>query len=168
MYHICFVCIYPLNGYRELNSFEEPCFMVVATITFLAREFNPTGVGEHIYCHPQTECFLVSQLFSMARQDRFPKLGSKPGWLKRQTKILPLSKRRKFKRLWIPFVLFTYIRLTTRERERNADTHIYLYVKSVFTCMCLCFSMHTCMHVYVYICLCVFIFYVCMCVNVYM
>ena len=47
MYHICFVCIYPLNGYRELNSFEEPCFMLVATITSFAREPNPTEVGEH-------------------------------------------------------------------------------------------------------------------------
>ena len=26
MYHICFVYIYPLNGYQELNSFEGPCF----------------------------------------------------------------------------------------------------------------------------------------------
>ena len=27
----------------------------------------------------------------MARKARFPKLGSKPGWLKRHSKILPLS-----------------------------------------------------------------------------
>ena len=59
MYHICFVYIYPLNGYRELNSFEEPCFMLVAIITPFTRELNPTGVGEHIYCHPQTDCFIV-------------------------------------------------------------------------------------------------------------
>ena len=43
--------IYPLNGYRELNSFEEPCFTLVATITSLTRELNPTGVGEHIYIY---------------------------------------------------------------------------------------------------------------------
>ena len=29
----------------------------------------------YIYRHPQTDCFVVSQLFSVAR---FPKLGSKP------------------------------------------------------------------------------------------
>ena len=34
-------------------------------------------------------CFVQSELFSVARQARFPKLGSKPGWLKRQSKILP-------------------------------------------------------------------------------
>ena len=50
MYHICFVYTYPFNGYRELNSFEESCFMLVATITSLTRELNPTGVEEHIYC----------------------------------------------------------------------------------------------------------------------
>ena len=54
-------------------------------------ELNPTGVGDHIYCHPRTDCFVVSQLFSGARHARFPKLGSKPGWLKRQSKIPPLS-----------------------------------------------------------------------------
>ena len=54
MYHICFVYIYPLNGY---NSFEEPCFTLVATITSLARELKPTGVGEHIFSHPQTDLF---------------------------------------------------------------------------------------------------------------
>ena len=86
MYHICFVCIYPFNGYRALYSFEEPCFMLVVTITSLARELNPTGVGEHIYCHPLTDWFVLSELFNVARQARFPNLGSK-----RQSKILPLS-----------------------------------------------------------------------------
>ena len=49
MYHICFFFvffyIYLLNGYWELNSFEEPCFTLVANITSFARELNPTGVG---------------------------------------------------------------------------------------------------------------------------
>ena len=40
--------------------------------------------------HRQT-CFVQSELFSVVRQARFPKLGSKPGWLKRQPKILPLN-----------------------------------------------------------------------------
>ena len=55
---ICFV----LNGYRELDLYEEPCIYVNGnTITSFARELNPTGVGEHIYiyiyCHPQTDLF---------------------------------------------------------------------------------------------------------------
>ncbi len=54
MYHIGFVYINPLNGYRELNSYKELCFTLLATITSLARELIPTGVGEHIYFHPQT------------------------------------------------------------------------------------------------------------------
>ena len=36
-------------------------------------------------------CFILSELFSVARQARFLKLESKPGWLKHQSKILPLS-----------------------------------------------------------------------------
>ena len=45
----------------------------------------------YIYSHPQTGYFVVSQPFSVARLARFLKLGSKPGWPKRQSKILPLS-----------------------------------------------------------------------------
>ena len=45
----------------------------------------------YIYCHPQTDCFILSELFGVARQARFLKLGLKPGWLKRQSKILPLT-----------------------------------------------------------------------------
>ena len=45
----------------------------------------------YIYRHAQTDCFVLPELFSVPRQARFPKLWSKPGWLKRQSKILPLS-----------------------------------------------------------------------------
>ena len=65
--HISVVYIYLLNGYRELNLFEEPCFTLVATITSLARELNPTGLGKHIYCHPQTDCIVLSELFGVPR-----------------------------------------------------------------------------------------------------
>ena len=56
---IVIVYLYPLNGYRELDSYEEPYI----TFTSFDRELNPTGVGEHIYiyiyiyCHPQTDLF---------------------------------------------------------------------------------------------------------------
>ena len=35
----------------------------------------------YIYCHPQTDCFVVSQLFTVARHVGRLKLGSKPGQL---------------------------------------------------------------------------------------
>ena len=35
----------------------------------------------YIYCHPQTDCFVVSQLFSVARHVGCLKLGSKPAQL---------------------------------------------------------------------------------------
>ena len=72
----------------------------------------------YIYCHPHADCFVVSQVFSVAKHARFPKLGSNPGCLKRQSKILPRGNQRKqmkFKRLCITFVLFTYISLTAIE-----------------------------------------------------
>ena len=72
MYHIYFVYLYQLNGYWELNSFEEPCFTEVATITSFTSELNPMGVGG-IYYHPQTDSYVVSQLFSVARHAKFLK-----------------------------------------------------------------------------------------------
>ena len=35
--------------------------------------------------------FVLSEPFSVGREDRFPKLGSKPCWFKCQSKVLPLS-----------------------------------------------------------------------------
>ena len=49
---------------------------------------NPAYI--YIVIHRQI-CFVLSDLISVARRARFPKLGSKPNWLKRQSKILPLS-----------------------------------------------------------------------------
>ena len=71
MYHICFAYIHQLNGYRELNSFEEPWFTLVATITSFARELNPTGVGEHIYIviHRQTVSFYQNSSVWLDRLD---------------------------------------------------------------------------------------------------
>ena len=35
----------------------------------------PISIYIYIYCHPQTDCFVLSELFSVVRQARFPKLG---------------------------------------------------------------------------------------------
>ena len=65
----------------------------------------------------------------MARQARFPKLGSKPGWLKRQSKILPLSHEEAYSSevnlngYGSQLLLFTYIRLTATESS--------IYMKSL-------------------------------------
>ena len=37
-----------------------------------------TPVGKRIYCHPQTDCFVLSELFSVARHAGRLKPGSKP------------------------------------------------------------------------------------------
>ena len=74
----------------------------------------------YIVIHRQT-CFVLSKLFSVARQAIFPKLGSKPGWLKRQFKILLLSheetsaSEENLNAYVSHLFLFTYIRLTATE-----------------------------------------------------
>ena len=74
----------------------------------------------YIVIHGQT-CFIQSELFSVARQARFPKLGSKPGGLKRQSTILPLSHEEtnasegNLNAYASNVFLFTYIRLTATE-----------------------------------------------------
>ena len=76
----------------------------------------------HIVIHRQI-CFVLSKLFSVVRQVWFPKLGSKPGWLKRQSKILPLSHEEtsasegNLNAYVSQLFLFTYIRLTATENS---------------------------------------------------
>ena len=47
----------------------------------------------HIYCHPQTDCFVVSQLFSVVRHVRRLKLGSKHAQLYVRLSIRLLSQQ---------------------------------------------------------------------------
>ena len=67
----------------------------------------------------------------MAKQDRFQKLGSKPGWLKRQSKILPLSHEEtsesegNLNGYESQLLLFTYIRLTATESSIHMKSLAY-------------------------------------------
>ena len=45
----------------------------------------------YVYCHPQTECLVISQPFSVARHVEHLKLGSKPAQIYVRLSILPLS-----------------------------------------------------------------------------
>ena len=71
----------------------------------------------YIVIHRQT-CFVLSELYSVARPVKLPKLGLKPSWLKRQFKILPLSHEEtsgsegNLNAYVSHLFLFTYIRLT--------------------------------------------------------
>ena len=51
----------------------------------------PNPVYSYIYIHPQTDCFVVSQLFSVARQVGRLKLGLKPAQLYVRLGIILLS-----------------------------------------------------------------------------
>ena len=62
----------------------------------------------YIYSHPQTDCFVVSQLFSVARHIGRLKLGLKPAQL--------------------------YVRLSIRMLSQQ---YIYIYI-CVCVCVCVC------------------------------
>ena len=47
----------------------------------------------YIYCHPQTDCFVVSELFSVARHVGRLKLGSKPAHIYVRLSIRPLGQQ---------------------------------------------------------------------------
>ena len=47
----------------------------------------------YIYCHPQTDCFVVSQLFSVARHVGRLKMGSGPAQIYVRLSIRPLSQQ---------------------------------------------------------------------------
>ena len=55
-------------------------FMCVVSIKVSIRKKSGNlSCAPRIYSHPQTDCFVISQLFHVARHARFPMLGSKPG-----------------------------------------------------------------------------------------
>ena len=69
----------------------------------------------YIVIHRQI-CFVLSELICVTWQARFLKLGSKPGWLKRQSKILPLS----------------HEEASTSEVNLNGyESFIYIYIKYI-------------------------------------
>ena len=57
------------------------------------RTFWTTLVYLYIYCHLQADCFIVSQLFSVARHIGHFKPGSKPAQLYVRLSIIPLSQQ---------------------------------------------------------------------------
>ena len=74
---------------------------------------------------------VLSEIISVDRQARFPKLGSKVGWLKRQSKILPLSYEEtsasegNLNVYEMQLLLFTYIRLTVTEGSIHMQSLAY-------------------------------------------
>ena len=85
-------------------------------------------VYKYIVMHRQIR-FVLSELISVVRQARFRELGSKPGWLKRQSKILPLSHKEtnasggNLNGYESQLLLFIYIRL-----------YIYIYIYIYIYC----------------------------------
>ena len=87
----------------------------------------------YIYILSSTDrsSFVLSELISVAREARFPKLVSKPGRLKRQSKIPPLSYEEtsasegNLNSYELQLLLFTYIRLTATESSIHMKSLAY-------------------------------------------
>ena len=122
-------CLYEFLSYflpfiqcKSISRYNNASWLcVMAYRLFLVincQHFKYTHTSTHI--HRQI-CFVLSELFSVAWQARFPKLWPKLSWLKRQSKILPLSHEETSAsegnlNIYVSqFFLFTYIRLTATE-----------------------------------------------------
>ena len=69
-------------------------FMRVISIKMPTRKKSGNLFNDpRIYCHPQTDCFVVSQLFSVARHGGRLKLESKPARLYVRLSIRPLGQQ---------------------------------------------------------------------------
>ena len=109
-------------------SLTQSLFLYVS----FALSLPPLSLYIYIYIviHRQI-CFVLSELISVARRARFPKLGTIPGWLKRQSKILPLSHDEACDSEVIlngyesQLLLFAYIRLTATQSSIHAKSLAY-------------------------------------------
>ena len=90
-------------------------------------------IYKYIVIHRQI-CFILLEFISVARQARFPKLGSKPSWLKRQSKILPLSHEEasaskvNLNGYKSQLLLFTYIHLTVTKSSIHMKSFVCVYI----------------------------------------
>ena len=70
MYVCIYICIY-LYTHRDKCVCVYVCVYIYIYIYIHTHTHPPRQVGVcvciYIYCHPQTDCFVVSQLFSVAR-----------------------------------------------------------------------------------------------------
>ena len=60
---------------------------------YIESPYTNTHTHTHIYSHPQTDCFVVSQVFGVGRHVGRLKLGSKPAQLYDRLSIRPLSQQ---------------------------------------------------------------------------
>ena len=74
----------------------------------------------YIYCHPQPDCFVLSELFSVARHAGRSKPRSKPVQLYVRLSLRPLGHRNKF------------YKYSLSQLPAQRDTDLYFKPKNVF------------------------------------
>ena len=98
----CYLQLFAVYYFR-LTSEDDPYLggcefiCVIAMCCFVALVTKRWYIYIYIYilidCHPQTDCFVASQLFSVARHVGRLKLGSKPAQLQVRLSIRPLCQQ---------------------------------------------------------------------------
>ena len=75
--------LYGLKNFKQLDDFKYLTNNdICITLSWI-----------YLYCHPQTDSFVVLQIFSVARHVRRLKLGSKPAQLSVRCSIIPLNQQ---------------------------------------------------------------------------
>ena len=129
---------------------------------------------KNIYCHPQRDYLVVSQIFSVARHERRLKLGSKPLQHYGRNCIIPLSQQAnnvisgiiRLLALCSNFRWFTFCAIRQQRAQFIRRTlhyangsckflhlstqppyiYIYIYIY-IYMCVCVC----VCVYIYIYI-----------------
>ena len=106
---------------RERTEIQERLF----SVSLLPLQWSDLYI--YIVIHRQI-CFVLSELFSLARYARFPKLGSKPGWLSQEKTSASEGNLNAYVS---QLFLFTYISLTATESSihmKSLALYIYIYI----------------------------------------
>ena len=82
--------VHIFRAFRILNSLY---IMNILSLSLYIYIYIYIYIYMYIYCQPQTDCFIVLQLFSVARHIEHLKLGLKPAQLYVRLCLRPLSQQ---------------------------------------------------------------------------
>ena len=108
-------------------------------IPIVKKQFLQTSLNEHtiyiyIYSHPQRDCFVVSQLFRVARHIACLELGLKPAQLYVKLSIITLSHQSTLissgiiRQLCSSLRLFTFLPYRIPECSIHSKSFAYIYI----------------------------------------
>ena len=108
----------------------------------------------YIYCHPQIDCFIVLQLFRVARHVGCLKLGSKPTQLSVRLVIIPHNQQAShissgiISHYVVAFICLHFCLVCDLILfiHKHTHTHIYILISRIYT-----YIDFLCIYIYIYI-----------------